>query len=174
MSSIPRCEAASISTTSSDVPFAIVTHALQVLSGFGVGPCAQLRPFARMRASDVLPVPRGRAKRYACRTCPEEIAFLSVRTIASCPTTSSKSCGRYFRYSAATAADLTRGGRRSTPAPRRAESLEAARLSLGRAVQQRCRIGARVVVRKREHRRDDRRGHARAAEHVPVRTAGRS
>jgi hypothetical protein len=63
MSSMPRCEAASISITSSEVPFAIVTHALQTLSGVGVGPCAQLRPLARMRASEVLPVPRGPAKR---------------------------------------------------------------------------------------------------------------
>ena len=63
MSSIPRCDAASISITSSEVPFAIATHAWQVLSGVGVGPCAQLTAFARMRASDVLPVPRGPAKR---------------------------------------------------------------------------------------------------------------
>src|SRR5438876_5247252 len=38
MSSMPRCEAASISITSSDVPLAIVTHGLQTLSGVGVGP----------------------------------------------------------------------------------------------------------------------------------------
>src|SRR5438552_6019844 len=36
------------------------------------------------------------------------MAFFSVRTIASWPTTSSKSCGRYFRYSAATQADTRR------------------------------------------------------------------
>ena len=94
---MPRWDAASISTTSRDVPFAIVMHALQTLSGFGVGPCTQLRPFARIRASDVLPVPRGPAKRYAWRTWPDAIAFFSVRTIASWPTTSSKSCGRYLR-----------------------------------------------------------------------------
>src|SRR6266545_555317 len=82
MSSMPRCEAASISTTSSELPFAIATHAWHVLSGFGVGPCSQLSPLARMRASDVLPVPRGPAKRYAWRTFPAAIAFLSVRTTA--------------------------------------------------------------------------------------------
>jgi hypothetical protein len=38
MSSMPRCEAASISTTSREVPFAIVMQALQTLSGVGVGP----------------------------------------------------------------------------------------------------------------------------------------
>ena len=32
-------------------------------SGVVVGPCAQLRHFARMRAIEVLPVPRGPAKR---------------------------------------------------------------------------------------------------------------
>ena len=71
----------------------------QVLSGVGVGPGvpAQFRALARMRAIDVLPVPRGPAKRYACRTWSCSIAFGSVRTTASCPTTSSKPCGRYFR-----------------------------------------------------------------------------
>src|SRR4051794_32103540 len=100
MSSIPRCEAASISITSSDVPAAIATHAWQVPSGVAVGPCAQLTAFARIRANDVLPVPRGPAKRYAWRTLSCVIAFVSVRTTASCPTTSSKVCGRYLRYRA--------------------------------------------------------------------------
>ena len=45
-----------------------MTHELQVLSGVGVGPCAQLSALARMRASEVLPVPRGPAKRYAWRS----------------------------------------------------------------------------------------------------------
>ena len=61
MSSIPRCEAASISITSSDEPFAIATHAWQVLS-VRVGPVAQLSALARIRAIEVLPVPRGPAK----------------------------------------------------------------------------------------------------------------
>jgi len=65
MSSIPRWEAASISTTSSEVPSAIARQAWQVLSGVGVGPCSQFSALARIRASDVLPVPRGPAKRYA-------------------------------------------------------------------------------------------------------------
>ena len=94
---MPRWEAASISITSSDVPAAIATQAWHVPSGVTVGPCVQFRLFARMRAIDVLPVPRGPAKRYACRTGPPVIAFFSVRTTASCPTTSSKVCGRYFR-----------------------------------------------------------------------------
>ena len=97
MSSIPRCEAASISITSSDVPFAIARQAWQVPSGSAVGPWAQFSAFARIRASDVLPVPRGPANRYAWRTRPVEIAFFSVCTTASWPTTCSKSCGRYLR-----------------------------------------------------------------------------
>ena len=63
MSSIPRCDAASISTTSSEVPAAMARQAWQVPSGCGVGPCAQFSPLARMRAIDVLPVPRGPANR---------------------------------------------------------------------------------------------------------------
>ena len=63
MSSIPRWEAASISMTSSEVPLAIVTHGLQTLSGVGVGPWTQFKPLARIRASEVFPVPRGPAKR---------------------------------------------------------------------------------------------------------------
>ncbi len=97
MSSIPRCEAASISMTSSEVPFAIATHEWQVPSGVGDGPCAQLSAFARMRASEVFPVPRGPANRYACRIWSVSIALRSVRTTASWPTTSSKVCGRYLR-----------------------------------------------------------------------------
>ena len=81
------------------MPFAIARQTGHVLSGAGDGPGvpAQLSAFARMRAIDVLPVPRGPAKRYACRTWSCSIAFCSVRTTASCPTTSSKPCGRYFR-----------------------------------------------------------------------------
>ncbi len=62
---MPRCDAASISTRSTELPFVIVTQAWHVPSGFGVGPASQLSDLARMRASDVLPVPRGPAKRYA-------------------------------------------------------------------------------------------------------------
>ena len=63
MSSMPRCDAASISTTSIEVPLAIATQASQVLSGVGVGPCSQFTALARIRAIEVLPVPRGPAKR---------------------------------------------------------------------------------------------------------------
>ena len=97
MSSIPRWLAASISITSSEVPAAIVRQELQVPSGVFVGPSTQFMALARMRASEVLPVPRGPAKRYAWRTCPRSIAFSSVRTTASWPTTSPNVWGRYLR-----------------------------------------------------------------------------
>jgi hypothetical protein len=45
---------------------------------------------------EVFTVPRGPAKRYACRTWSCSIALRSVRTTASCPTTSSKPCGAVF------------------------------------------------------------------------------
>ncbi len=65
MSSIPRCDAASISITSRELPFEIETHELQTPQGSAVGPRSQFTPLARIRASDVFPVPRGPAKRYA-------------------------------------------------------------------------------------------------------------
>ena len=62
---MPRCEAASISTTSSELPAAIARQTGHVLSGDGDGPGvpAQFSAFARIRAIDVFPVPRGPAKR---------------------------------------------------------------------------------------------------------------
>jgi len=57
----------------------------------------QFIPLAMIRAVVVLPVPRMpvRMKAWAMRSALK--AFLSVRTIASCPTRSSKVSGRYFR-----------------------------------------------------------------------------
>ena len=83
MSSMPRCDAASISITSSDVPARDPQADMAGAVGLGVGPFTQFRLFARMRAIDVLPVPRGPAKRYAWRTWPDAIAFFNVRTTAS-------------------------------------------------------------------------------------------
>ena len=91
---MPRCEAASISTTSSELPFAIARATGLSGSKSAFGPPCALRALARMRASEVFPVPRGPAKRYACRTWSCSIAFLSVRTTASWPTTWPKSSGR--------------------------------------------------------------------------------
>ena len=58
------------------------------------GPPSAFSAFARMRAIDVLPVPRGPAKRYAWRTWSWSIALRSVLTTVSCPTTCVKSSGR--------------------------------------------------------------------------------
>ena len=59
MASTPRLEAASSSTTSSERPSAISTHEVQTPHGSPASGLAQLRALARMRALDVLPVPRG-------------------------------------------------------------------------------------------------------------------
>ena len=61
MLSTPGLEAASISITSRAVPVAIVVQSSQVPQGSGVGPSLfrQLSERARMRALEVLPVPRG-------------------------------------------------------------------------------------------------------------------
>ena len=91
---MPRCDAASISITSSELPFAIASAIGVVGSKSAFGPPSALSAFARMRAIDVFPVPRGPAKRYACRTCPCSIAFRKVRTTASWPITCPKSSGR--------------------------------------------------------------------------------
>ena len=91
---MPRCEAASISTTSSAVPAAIARAIGVVGSKSAFGPPSAFSAFARILAIDVFPVPRGPAKRYAWRTWSCSIAFRSVRTTASCPTTCEKSSER--------------------------------------------------------------------------------
>jgi hypothetical protein len=64
-SSTPLWLAASISTTSSDPPppRPSSTQLSHVPQGVSVGPCAQFRQRARMRADVVLPHPRGPEKR---------------------------------------------------------------------------------------------------------------
>ena len=58
-SSIPRLEAASISTTVGEIPSRISRHETHSPHGVGVGPRSQLRARASRRAALVLPVPRG-------------------------------------------------------------------------------------------------------------------
>jgi len=64
-SSTPLWEAASISTTSSDPlpPRASSRQESQMPQGVSVGPWAQLRQRAKMRADVVFPHPRGPEKR---------------------------------------------------------------------------------------------------------------
>ncbi len=59
ISSMPRFDAASTSTTSSAVPARIAWQFSQVLSGSGVGPRTQSMHRAKIFAADVLPLPRG-------------------------------------------------------------------------------------------------------------------
>src|ERR1700683_1956252 len=94
---MPRLEAASISSTSSDVPAEISRQESQVLSGSAVGPLAQFNAFARMRAAVVFPTPRTPEKMHAGATRFEPIALANVRVTCCCPTISLNVCGRYFR-----------------------------------------------------------------------------
>ena len=64
------CSAASISTRSSVVPSRMATHEGQASQASPSWRSVQLSALARIRASDVLPVPRGPTKRMACATRP--------------------------------------------------------------------------------------------------------
>ena len=65
--STPVRLAASISCTSVDVPAAISVHEMHSPHGVSVGPFSQLIQRARMRASVVLPVPRGPRQQQGVR-----------------------------------------------------------------------------------------------------------
>ena len=80
---MPRLEAPSISSTSREEPWVISRQLSQVLSGCGVGPSTQLRALARMRATEVLPTPRGPLNRKAWATRPCARAFCRVRVMGS-------------------------------------------------------------------------------------------
>ena len=60
---MPRFEAPSISMTSSERPAAMSVQQSHTPQGVVVGPFAQLRDFARMRALVVFPTPRGPVNR---------------------------------------------------------------------------------------------------------------
>ena len=95
MSSTELFDAASISTTSSDVADAIARQDSQTPHGVTVGPpLEQFSDAARIFAIDVLPVPREPTNRYAWCTRPCSSALRSVRTTCSCPTTSANVRGR--------------------------------------------------------------------------------
>ena len=103
-SSMPVCEAASISITSICRPSAIARHGSHTLHGVIVGPpCPsgpmQLSALAISRAVEVLPTPRTPVSRKAWAMRPRSIALASVFTIASWPISSAKVCGRYLRAS---------------------------------------------------------------------------
>src|SRR5688572_19225009 len=93
--------AASISITSSARPSRMETQAPQASHGSPSAPRAvQLMALARMRAVDVLPVPRGPTNRYAWASRSPVTARRSVVKIGSWPTSSPKRCARKRRYRA--------------------------------------------------------------------------
>src|SRR3990172_7963752 len=98
-SATPLLLAPSISRTSRELPRAISRQAAHSPQGRTVGPLAQLRAFARIRAVVVLPTPRTPANRnaWAMRFC--WIAWVRVRVTVPCPTRSSKTLGRYLSAS---------------------------------------------------------------------------
>src|SRR3954447_10969072 len=126
MSSIPVCEAASISITSICRPSEMARHGSQTLHGVIVGPpCPsapmQFNALAISRAVDVLPTPRTPVRRKAWAIRPRAIALASVVTIASWPISSANVCGRYLRARTRYGDTLALGGAdasgRSRPRP---------------------------------------------------------
>ena len=97
MSSTELFDAASISTTSSEVPLRIARAAGLSGSKSALGPPSAFRAQARSFAIDVLPVPREPTNRYAWWTWPSSMALRSVLTMCSWPTTESKVRGRWRR-----------------------------------------------------------------------------
>ena len=95
---MPRFDAASISTRSRARPSRIATHDGHASHGSASAPrFSQLIALATIRASDVLPVPRGPVNRSAWATWPVATALRSVATTASCPTISLKVWARQRR-----------------------------------------------------------------------------
>src|SRR5210317_1490766 len=94
---MPRLEAPSISSTSSEADPVISTQDSHSLQGVGEGPWAQFSALARIRATDVLPIPRAPLSRYAWAILSAEIALVKVWTTCGWPTTSSKLWGRHLR-----------------------------------------------------------------------------
>ena len=97
MSSTELLEAASISSTSSEVASAIERQESHTPQGVEVGPFTQFSDAARIFAIEVLPVPREPTNRYAWCTRSCSSALRSVRTTCSCPTTSANDRGRWRR-----------------------------------------------------------------------------
>jgi len=77
-------------------PEEISVHDVHFWHGFSVGPFLQFKDFAKIRAVEVFPMPRGPVNKYACAMRLDFMAFLRVVAIKDCPTISSKLCGLYF------------------------------------------------------------------------------
>jgi hypothetical protein len=83
MSSTRLFDAASSSTTSSARPSRIASHEGQASHGSPSATFGQLIALARIRARDVLPVPRGPTNRYAWLVRSVRSAFRIVVTTGS-------------------------------------------------------------------------------------------
>ena len=68
MASTPLFDAASSSWTFRELPWVISIQDVQVSQGSPSTGASQLSAFAKIRADEVLPVPRGPLNRYACET----------------------------------------------------------------------------------------------------------
>ena len=83
--------------TSTERPPAISWQKSHTPQGSAVGPFSQHSALARMRAALVLPTPRAPVNRKAWWTRFWAMALVNVRATCSCPTSSAKRWGRYFR-----------------------------------------------------------------------------
>ena len=98
MLSTPLLLAASSSKRSNEVPPSTARHDPHSPHGSPSSPrCSQFRAFARIRAVDVFPVPRGPLSRYACATRSPVTAPFSAATRWAWPTTASNRWGRNRR-----------------------------------------------------------------------------
>src|SRR3989338_2768762 len=94
---MPRLDAPSISMTSKLLDEVISRQATHLPHGVKVGPSWQLRDLARMRAHEVLPMPRGPQNKNAWAMRLDSMDLFNNWVMWSCPMTSAKVWGRYLR-----------------------------------------------------------------------------
>jgi hypothetical protein len=82
-----------------EFPEAISSQMEHLLQGFGVGPFSQFKAFARMRAVEVFPTPRGPENKNECASRELLMALINTRVMCSCPVTASKVWGLHLRAS---------------------------------------------------------------------------
>jgi hypothetical protein len=97
ISSILPVDAASISIMSGKPPLSIATQFSHVPHGSSEVLLRQFTAFARIRAREVFPTPRGPVKRYAWAIRPNLREFFMVVTMWGCPITSSNFFGLHLR-----------------------------------------------------------------------------
>ena len=94
MLSTPLLLAASSSSTSKLAPRSMARHESHSQHGSPSFGLAQLSTLAKMRAAEVLPVPRGPENKYAWPPRSLATALRNARTTCSCPFSSAKRRGR--------------------------------------------------------------------------------